>query len=165
MSEKLNDEKQGLNSTMSSDTLVSIGSSAPIFRQPPNSTRDSFYERTVAEDDEVSALNQWLRLSSSQGSYNDRPLTASYSTNWGTLRYHFGKFPSRFEDQDAVPHPSHSNKRVIATQSLSPSFPASHCPLFWPDGLPEKKPLHKLVVLGDKGVGKRSFTTQVSIPY
>lgn len=160
------DEKKSLISTASSETLVSIGASAtPVSRQHSHPIKDSFYERTTTEDDEVSALDQWLHISLPRGNHDDPPLGVSHRTNCGVFQHRFGSRTSRFEDQDAIPHPSHRNVRTIAVKAPPLYTPATeHATVMSAVHVQnEEQSMYNLVVLGDRGVGKRSFTIQASM--
>lgn len=169
MSAITGDEEKSLKSTASSETLVSIGASAAtVSRQTWHPAQDSFYERTTPEDDEVSALDQWLQTPSDRRYHDSAPLDLSHRTNRGAFRnhvYHSLPWTSRFEDQDAIPHPSHRNNRTIVGKPSPPYKPPMEYPTVMSAvRVSEERPMYRLIVLGDKGVGKRSFTIQVSIP-
>ena len=190
MADTAGDGKRSLNSAASSETLVSVAgstTSATISKQFQRSTEASFYKPGFAGDDEMSPLDQFLSVrrdhhchtpASSSSPYHTEGLTSdvnqtaptdlSCRTNWGFLRNHkyrsSGSRTSRLEDQDALPHPSHRNKRTLVVNSPPPL----RCNFVMPrtSAYPKvDQPVDKVVVLGENGVGKRYFITQVCFPH
>ena len=140
MSKIARHSKCSVKSSTSSDTLVSFAAStAEVSEQFQRSTEASFYDLGEKGDDEVSALDQLVYI---ERSHNRAQSNSCHSTEWParaiedvlpdrslrtkrrvfrSLKYSsYDSKALRLEDQDALPHPSHRNNRVLVSEPPPP---------------------------------------------
>lgn len=93
-------------------------------------------------------------------------LDLSHRTNWTLLQHHFSPRTSRFDNQDATA-PPHIFETIHLAQNKGSADQTLSPPLIRGSSLMRrKKPLvHRVVLIGDTGVGKMALIKTASIFY